>query len=286
VKVKESSPELAAVSLAIKSPEIGQFRAARELQRQGIQLSPSGVRAIWKRNGLATVYERLMARRRHAGTELPALSEAQQSLLRRARVTKRLFSEKSPDGASASEVRREQLLMAAARVFNSKGYEAASLKEICASAGILAGSLYYHFRSKEDLFVTVHGEGFRELYEAVDRAIAAHGDPWRRLEAACAAHLALLVSGAVMSSFTGESLFHTMSPGLQRRLSRDRDAYEDRYRKLIGALPLPRETDRTLLRLALFGALNWTRLWYRPGKKTPDQIAAHLVQTLVRRAVS
>jgi AcrR family transcriptional regulator len=283
MKIKESSPEFAAVALAVKSPEMGQFRAARELRKQGVQLSPSGVRLIWKRHGLSTVYERLLARQREAEGPARTLSDAQKSLLQRARVTRRLFSDKAADSAPAGKIRRDQLLTAAARVFSEKGYEGASLKEICAAAGILPGSLYYHFRSKEDLFVTVHAEGFRQLNEVVDQAIALHGDPWLRYEALCAAHIRQLVVGTGVTLFTGQSLFHTtLEAALRRRLARDRDSYEQRHREMIDALDLPRDVDRTLLRLTILGALNWTRVWYRPGKKTPEQLAHHLVATIVR----
>ena len=38
-----------------------------------------------------------------------------------------------------------------------------------------------------------------------------------------------------------------------------------------------------LLRLTLLGAINWTRVWYRPGKLTPQQIAHHLVSSILRQ---
>jgi AcrR family transcriptional regulator len=258
----------AALALAKQRPEIGKLRAARELRGRGIHLSPSAVHAIWKRHGLATSYERLLNRK-------APLSESQRELLQRRRVSRQL-------AGKGDTARRERLIAAAAAVLDRKGYDGASLREICALAGILPGSLYYHFKSKEDLFVTLHAEGFRQLNEAVDAALARHAEPWARLEAACAAHLALLVAGEDASLVTGTSLFQTAPPALQRRLNRDRDAYEARYRKLIGALGLPAGVDATLLRLNLLGALNWTRIWYRPGKKTPQQLAHELVQNILR----
>jgi hypothetical protein len=82
---------------------------------------------------------------------------------------------------------------------------------------------------------------------------------------------------------TSASLFHMEGSRLQRRLNREREAYESRFRKLVQALPLPADVDRSLLRLALLGAVNWTRVWYRPGKRTPAQIAHHLVNKVLRK---
>jgi AcrR family transcriptional regulator len=180
-------------------------------------------------------------------------------------------------------VRRDHLLAVAARVFSAKGFDAASLREIAAAAGILAGSLYYHFRSKEDLFATVHAEGFRQLNAALDAALARKSDPWERLEAACTAHLDQLVHGNDIAVVTGTSLFRTARPALQRKLDRERDAYEDRFRRLIAALDLSPTVDRTLLRLMLLGALNWTRMWFKPGRQSTTEIARQWVREILQR---
>jgi len=269
------------LALAMERPELGSVRAARELKARSVRLSPSGVRAIWERHGLATTYQRLMLRKREIGNGNSDLSESQRALLQRIRVTRRLSSREGADAPA----RREHLIAAAARVIGEKGYDRASLQEICAAAGMLPGSLYYHFKSKEDLFVTVHAEGFRQLNEAVDAAIGGLADPWLRLEAACTAHLTLLVGSQDESLVAATSLFHPADAPLQRRLNRDRNAYEERFRRMIGALQLPEGVDRTLVRLALLGAINWTRIWYRPGKRTPAQIAHHLVQKLLRKSL-
>jgi TetR/AcrR family transcriptional regulator, cholesterol catabolism regulator len=208
-------------------------------------------------------------RKREIGNGNLDLSDSQRALLQRIRVSRRLSSRQGTDAPA----RREHLIAAAARIIGEKGYDRASLQEICAAAGVLPGSLYYHFKSKEDLFVTVHAEGFRQLNEAVDAAIEGVTDPWTRLEAACAAHLTLLVGSQEADA------------SLQRRLNRDRVAYEERFRAMVGALQLPAGVDQTLVRLALLGAVNWTRIWYRPGKRTPAQIAQHLVQKMLRKSL-
>lgn len=272
-----------ALALARERPEMGVVRAARELRKRGVRLSPSGVRSIWARHDLGTTYQRLMLRKREAGDGQLPLSDSQRALLERMRVGRQVINEAAATSGFPARLRHGRLLAAAARVLDEKGYEGTSLREVCAAAGILPGSLYYHFKSKEDLFIQLHGAGFRQLNEAVDRALARETDPWRRLEAACAAHLTLLVGAEDVSLVAGTSLFHTAPPALQRRLNRDRNAYEERYRQMIDALALPEDVDHSLLRLALFGALNWTRIWYRRGEKTVSEIARHLVQQVLRQ---
>lgn len=279
------SAKNAALALARERPEIGKVRAARELRSRGIRLSPSAVHAIWKLHGLASSYERLKLRAGHGEVRGAALSDSQRALLRRATISRRVIARASANGDSSSHPRRDELIEVAAVVFSAKGYDRASLREICAAAGILPGSMYHHFHSKEDLFVTVHAEGFRRLNEAVDRAVKGRSEPWSKLEAAVAAHIACLVGGNKVHAVTGTSLFHAAAPALQRRLNRERTAYEDRFREMIDGLQLPSDVDRTLLRLNLLGALNWTRIWYRPGKKTPAQIADHLINKILRRSL-
>ncbi len=275
------SAEAAVLELARSQPEIGQFRAAAQLRERGVVISPSGVRAIWKRHGLATTLQRLSARGNGAGRPAAVLSESQRRRLDRARLSHRLAGEQRDIDKGAW--RREQVIAAAAKEFSAKGYEASSLRDIAAAAGVLAGSLYYHFRSKDDLFATVHAEGFVQLHAALDAALAGVSEPWARLEAACTAHLEQVVNGNDIAVVTAGSLFRTMRPALQRRLNRQRDDYEQRFRELIDGLKLPRRIDRTLLRLLLLGGLNWARLWYRPGKALPADIAQGWVRDILAR---
>ena len=56
-------------------------------------------------------------------------------------------------------------LASAKSEFLEKGYAKASLRKICANAGMTTGALYFFFKDKEDLFRSIVEKPFRELLE-------------------------------------------------------------------------------------------------------------------------
>ncbi|HEX4883597.1 MAG TPA: TetR/AcrR family transcriptional regulator [Casimicrobiaceae bacterium] len=187
-----------------------------------------------------------------------------------------------PEGAAATpraDNRLPQVLDAAARLFRERGYAVTSMRDIAAAAGMLAGSLYYHFASKEDLLVAVYAEGVKRIGSAVEAAYAAGGDPWERLERVCAAHLTALLAdsdyGQVVIRVRPDDV-----PDVAPRLTELRDGYERLFARAVDALPLARKADRRTLRLMLLGALNWSQTWYRPGRDSPASLARDFVRML------
>jgi AcrR family transcriptional regulator len=177
-----------------------------------------------------------------------------------------------------SDNRREALLDAAARLFGSRGYAATSTRDIAAEVGILAGSIYYHFPSKEALALAVHERGVNSILSAVQAAIAdGSQEPWARLEAACLAHLDALLNGGSYAQVVTPNFARALPAAFVSTLIRQRDTYERLFVELVDALPLPRGTNRRYLRLALLGSLNWALTWYRPGGDSPKVIARRIV---------
>ena len=128
------------------------------------------VREIWKRHQLETLYKRVSAIEKRRGRTRSRLTETQQARFKRAERRSQLLT-----GASAkaegedSKSLRQHLIVIAAQTFSRHGYKGATLKEIAEIAGILPGSVYHYFRSKQALFTEVHHEGFAELNAAVDK---------------------------------------------------------------------------------------------------------------------
>jgi len=280
--VRNRTPvEAAVIHQARAHPQRGQGKAAAELNRLGYAISTSGVRYIWRKHGLETTYKRLKALKKDIGETGHQLTAEQKALLRRGDVTRRLArasreSAAGTDSLSPDE-RRSQILLGAAELFVKRGYSGTSIRDIAQRTGLLPGSVYHYFPAKEALFIAVHREGLRQLIARVEELIRSETDPWHRIELACAAHIEAAVGENSIHKITGTGLFSIHEEGLQRRLRPDREHYDQLFRQLVGDLGLPRTMDRTLFRLALLGAVNWARVWYRTGKKNPRKIARTII---------
>jgi len=153
------------------------------------------------------------------------------------------------------------------------------MRDIAAVVGILPGSLYHHFPSKEDLFVAVYSFAVAQSLDAVETAVANHNDPWARLEAACIAHLQGLLD---KNRFASVLVSHLSVDNLPEQVVMLRDKYEAVFKELIAELPLPAGIDQRIFRLGLLGSMNWAITWYRPGGETPASVARKLLNALRR----
>ncbi len=83
----DETTEKAVVEFATAFPAHGQVRVSNELRKQGIFVSPSGVRSIWLRHNLASMKQRLTALEKLSAEQGMVLTEAQvQALERKNRI--------------------------------------------------------------------------------------------------------------------------------------------------------------------------------------------------------
>jgi AcrR family transcriptional regulator len=174
---------------------------------------------------------------------------------------------------------RRAILDAAAGLFSERGYAATSLRDIAERAGMKAGSLYYHFSSKDEIVAEVIEFGVRAVGEEVASALerTPADRPVPRLRAAIGGHLRSLLELHAYSS-ANIRIYGELPEGLRARTHAARASYDAIWRRLIedcaAAGQLRPGVDLSVLRLLLIGAMNGVLQWRQPkGRLDADALA-------------
>jgi len=182
--------------------------------------------------------------------------------------------------------RRDVVVEAAAKQFAKHGYDATTMRNIAALTGILPGSLYYYFRSKEELFAAVHEKAINHICTGVIRAINPTADPWTRLEQASQGYLDSMLNSNVYASLIVTEFPRRRSRKLREKLISDRQRFESLFVEIVAELPLEDRIDRSYWRLALLGMLAWTNVWYKPTGDPPAVVAKTLIDLLKNKTAA
>lgn len=78
--------------------------------------------------------------------------------------------------------RRDELLQLAATMFADRGLKSTTVRDIADSAGILSGSLYHHFKSKEQMVEEVLKDFLDWLFERYQEIVAGESTPLDRVK--------------------------------------------------------------------------------------------------------
>ena len=174
--------------------------------------------------------------------------------------------------------RREQLLNVGRALFADKGYDATSVEEIAAQAGVSKPVVYEHFGGKEGLYAVVVDREMRFLLEAVTGALTVEAHPREVLEQAALALLTyietstdgfrILVRDSPVAQSTGSfaSLISEATTQVEHLLAEQFTArgFEPRTAPIYAQM--------------LVGMVAMTGQWWLDARKPKKaEVAAHLV---------
>ena len=169
--------------------------------------------------------------------------------------------------------RKPQILEAAARLFASRGYEGTSVRDIADAAGMLNGSLYSHYDSKESIFHEVIRRALVDATTELAEILASEPRAAERLRLAFRAYLR-------QSSNLGASIgrqWRSLTGQRRASVRRQREAYASLWQRIFeegiasGEL---RAANPWLARVMAQGTVAWTVEWFRPDGSLPaDEVA-------------
>lgn len=215
-----------------------------------------------------------------AAPSTSAFSRGHASARGSSRTSVALADRPRPDAAPGDG--RQRILDTAARLFRADGYAATSLRDIADACGMKAGSLYYHFASKDEIVGEVLAIGVRRVADTVRDAVATlpvDADARTLLGCAIRAHLSALHAAHDYTSanvrITGQ-----VPAAVRDAHIAARDAYERTWAKLLKRCATTGR-DAKVVRLFLIGAMNGSLEWFRGGPAALDRLADELTTLVV-----
>lgn len=190
----------------------------------------------------------------------------------------------APAAAAPGRIR---ILDEAAALFLRRGFDGTSLRDIAAACDMKAGSLYYHFGSKNELLTEVLRRGMAIMVEAFEaaatEAAATQADARTRLASHVRAHLAALHENGPYTA-VHVTTFRTAPTDVRTDIVPLRDAYEARWTHLLATLrtdgELDPDTPVALTRLNLFATMNHSIEWFDADRGNLDELAATIAHQL------
>lgn len=106
---------------------------------------------------------------------------------------------------------KNTIFEAAIKVFSSNGYNGATMDDIALNAGVAKGTLYYHFKSKEEIFKYIVKEGMNKIRDNVQERVDNEEDVILKLKVLCKVQLDLVYKNrdlfkVIMSQLWGTEL--------------------------------------------------------------------------------
>lgn len=182
---------------------------------------------------------------------------------------------------------RGKLLQAAAHLFCTRGFDRTTVRDLAARVGIQSGSLFHHFKSKDDILRAVMEDAIHYNLASMRGALLGLEDPRQRLKALIRCELQAVNgdSGEAMSVLVYE--WRSLSKEGQQLILGLRQVYESLWLEVLdeafdaGVV----RVQPAILRRLLTGALSWTITWYSPqGSLTLDELAEQTLKMVTTQA--
>lgn len=187
-------------------------------------------------------------------------------------------------GKLAANTTRAEILDAAARLIVDLGYDACTMRKVADQVQIQAGSLYYHFASKDEIVEEIMNSGIELLLDEVQRRLAELPQDTafeQRLRAAMNAHISCLLSEN--SAFM--HVYEYVPPVLKRRSRAMRDKYATLWIRLFeqgrASGEIDAQVNLPLLIAYLLGGINRIPEWFRRTKFTLSDVLDMATNTLL-----
>lgn len=188
----------------------------------------------------------------------------------------------------ASLDRKTQIVQAAERLFNERGYLATSVRDLAEELGMEAASLYSHFKSKDDILWTIADRCASEFFDKIRPISESPLHTQKKLTDMIIAHIGVITRNINAAAVFFREWRHIAEPR-RSEYALLRNEYEEIFRRVVRKgieENLFKHYDEGFSTRTIMSALNWTHTWYRAdGELTSEEIGQHLAGILMNGLV-
>lgn len=186
-----------------------------------------------------------------------------------------------------SVISQRRVLDAAAKIFRDYGYAGTTMRVIAEEADLKAGSIYYHYKSKDELIAAVLDLGIQTVIETVDRAMALlppEATGRMKVETAIQAHLSAIIENGDYTLAT-RRVVGQVPEAIREKNLKLRNGYANLWQDILKSAQANKEfrsdINMTFARLFILGALNWTVEWFKPGGRSIEEVARNFATIIL-----
>jgi TetR/AcrR family transcriptional regulator, cholesterol catabolism regulator len=190
---------------------------------------------------------------------------------------------------------RQEILRAAARLFQQQGYDATSMNDVAAALKLSKGGLYHHFQSKDEILfhIMTHAMEITEarvinVVRRIDSTTIAGVE--ERLRTLIKLHIQVVLSPEDREITVMLHENHPLPPNLRRQINARKKDYLHFVEHLVADVQRKRNSKSSVTpraaALALVGMINWIYQWYKPdGPLSGDALVQQYTEIFFHGAV-
>lgn len=180
---------------------------------------------------------------------------------------------------------KRSIFESAIKVFSIYGYDGATMDEIAAEAGVAKGTLYYHFKSKEEIFRYIIEEGMKLISSRIEEVVKQESDSISKLKALCKVQLSLVYDNrnffkVIMSQLWGQELRQLQLRESIEQYIKDIEEYLEEAMK-DGFI---KNGDKSFMAYTIFGMLCSAAVYelINEDKNNIDEVVDNLMNYILR----
>jgi AcrR family transcriptional regulator len=185
---------------------------------------------------------------------------------------------------------RQEILRAAARLFQQQGYDATSMNDVAAALKLSKGGLYHHFQSKDEILFHIMSHAMDITEERVINAARRIEGAEERLRTLVRLHIEVVLSEEDREITVMLHENHPLPSTFRRKINARKKDYVHFVENLIADVQRQRNSSSQVTpraaAFALLGMINWVYQWYKPGGPlTGDAIVRQYTDIFFRGAM-